>query len=228
MGEAEDAIERRTDFVAHVGQELGLDAAGLEGLLACQVQFDVLDLDGLEVLLHILGGLVDALLELFSGTEQRLGHAVDAGGQLVHLMAAERWQARLQVALLELRHRHLDLVQRPADGAAHAQGQQRGDDQPRADQQQAGEEAAIATQQGALMRQLEFEPADLAHVVAEAVGRQVQVLAKNGQQDARGVDAADAGQGFRIGRWRGVIMFGPAWASTLRSVSRMVTARTSG
>src|SRR5690606_25667355 len=47
-GEAENAVERRTQFVAHVGEELGLDAAGLLRRLARQIQFDVLDLDGLQ------------------------------------------------------------------------------------------------------------------------------------------------------------------------------------
>ncbi len=151
MGEAEDAIEWGANLVTHVGQELGLDAAGLQRLLACQVQLDVLDLDGFEILLHVLGGLVDALLQFFAGAEQRLGHAVDAGRQLIHFMAAQRRQAGFQMAVLELGDRGLDALQRQADGAAHAQREQRGDDQPRADQEQAGQQAAIAAQQGVVV-----------------------------------------------------------------------------
>ena len=78
VGEAEDAVERRADFMAHVGQELGLDAAGLQGLFARQVQLDVLDLDGFQVLAHVFGGLVDAVLQFFLGVLQGFGHAVDA------------------------------------------------------------------------------------------------------------------------------------------------------
>ncbi len=78
VGEAEDAIERGADLVAHVGEKLGLDAARFQGLLAREIEFDVLDLDGFQVLLHVRGGLVDALLQLFLGALQRFGHAVDA------------------------------------------------------------------------------------------------------------------------------------------------------
>ncbi|MNQ90960.1 hypothetical protein D3C85_1063230 [compost metagenome] len=145
--------------MAHVGEEFGLDAAGLQGLLARQVQLDVLDLDGFEVLAHVLGGLVDVVLQLFLGGLQGLGHAVDARGQFVQLMAAEGWQAGFQAAFLEQCHALLDASQGLVDGAAHAQGEQGGDAQARGDQQQAGEQAAIAAQQGALVGHLQFDPA---------------------------------------------------------------------
>ena len=138
MGKAEDAVERRADLVAHVGQELGFDPAGLQRFLTCQVQLDVLDLDGLEVLLYVFGGLVDALLQFFTSGQQGFGHTIDARRHFVHFMAAERWQTSLQVTVLELRHSHLDPVQRLADRGTHAQRQQRSDDQPGANQQQAG------------------------------------------------------------------------------------------
>ncbi len=67
MGKAEDAVERGADLVAHVGQELRLDAAGLEGLLARHVQLDVLDFDGFQVLAYVFGGLIDAVLQVLRG-----------------------------------------------------------------------------------------------------------------------------------------------------------------
>jgi hypothetical protein len=94
MGEAENAVERRADFVAHVGQELGFDPARLQRFFARQVQFDVLDLDGFQVLAHVFGGLIDAVLQFFARVLQGAGHAVDARGQLVQLLAAE-WGRRV-------------------------------------------------------------------------------------------------------------------------------------
>eukprot|EP01132_Coremiostelium_polycephalum_P021384 gene21383-biopygen12006 len=102
MGETKDAVQRRADLMAHVGQKLRLDAAGFQGFLAGQVQLDVLDLDGFEVLPHVFGGLVDAVLQFFLGVLQGLGHAVDARGQVIQLLAAQRWQAGFQIAVLEL------------------------------------------------------------------------------------------------------------------------------
>ena len=67
VGEAENAIERRADFMAHVGEELGFDPACFQRLLARQVQFDVLDLDGFQVLAHVFGGLIDTVLQFFAG-----------------------------------------------------------------------------------------------------------------------------------------------------------------
>ncbi len=78
VGKAEDAVERRADFMAHIGQELGLDTAGLQRLFARQVQLDVLDFDGFQILAHVFGGLVDAVLQFFLGVLQGFGHAVDA------------------------------------------------------------------------------------------------------------------------------------------------------
>ena len=173
VGEAKDAVERGADLVAHVGQELGLDAAGFQSLLACEVQLDVLDLDGFQVLPHVLGGLLNAVLQFFLRVLQGLGHAVDAGGQLIHLMAAQRRQAGFQVAVLELGDTGLDLAQWLVDAAAHTQSEQGGDGKAAGDQQQAGEQAAVAAEQGTLMRKLQFDPAEqlqlavLSEVVAE-------------------------------------------------------------
>ncbi|MNF57113.1 hypothetical protein D3C84_386270 [compost metagenome] len=159
MGEAENAVERRADFMAHIGQEFGLDPARFQGFLARQVQFDVLDLDGFQVLAHVFGGLIDTVLQFFAGVLQGAGHAIDPGGQFIQLLTAERWQTRFQMAVLELRDGLFDLAQRPVDGAAHAQRQQGGARQTGGNQQQAGKQAAITAQQHTVVRQLQFDPA---------------------------------------------------------------------
>ena len=78
VGKTEDTVERCADFMAHIGQELGLDTAGLECFFAGQVQLDVLDFDGFQILAYVFGGLVDAVLQFFLGVLQGFGHAVDA------------------------------------------------------------------------------------------------------------------------------------------------------
>nr|BFE94984.1 hypothetical protein GCM10020185_55200 [Pseudomonas brassicacearum subsp. brassicacearum] len=177
--------------MAHVRQELGFDPARFQGFLAGQVQLDVLDLDGFQVLAHVFGGLVDAVLQFFLGVLQGTGHAVDARGQFVQLLAAQRRQAGFQVTVLELRHGLLDLAQWTVDRAAHAQGQQPGQAQAGGDQQQAGEQAAIATQQHAAVGQLQLDPAQQAVCFfGNQFARQVAVLAEYRQQVARGVVAS--------------------------------------
>ncbi len=146
MGETENAIEGGANFVAHVGEEFRLDAAGLESFFTRQVQLDVLDFDGFQVLPDVFGGLVDAVLQFFLSILQGRGHAVDAGPQLVQFQAAQWWQAHFEVAVLELRHRQLYPADGRVDGAAHAQCQDRGQDQAGGDQQQAGEQAAVTAQ----------------------------------------------------------------------------------
>ncbi|MNV25331.1 hypothetical protein D3C71_1164270 [compost metagenome] len=108
--ETENAVERRADFVAHVGQELGLDPARFQGFLARQVELDVLDFNGFQILAHVFGGLVDAVLQFFLGILQGAGHAVDAGRQFIQLLAAEGRQAGFQMTVLELGHGLLDLA----------------------------------------------------------------------------------------------------------------------
>ncbi|MNZ64773.1 hypothetical protein D3C78_829470 [compost metagenome] len=80
------------------------------------------------------------------GVVQGFGHAVDTGSQLIHLITAHDRQAFFQVAVLELGHGVLYLADGVVDRATHAQGQQRGGSQATEDQQQAGEQAAIAAQ----------------------------------------------------------------------------------
>ncbi|MNC06261.1 hypothetical protein D3C75_537680 [compost metagenome] len=191
VGETEDAVERGADFVAHVGQEFRLDAAGLQGFLARHVQLDVLDLDGFQVLAHVLGGLVDTVLQLFVGVVQGFGHAVDAARQLVQLMAAHGRQAFLEVAVLELVDCVLDALDRVVDGAAHAQCQQAAEHQTGEDQQQAGEQVAVAAQQGAVVGQLDLDPAQQAFGFGRhGIGGQVAMVAEHRHQVACGVIAA--------------------------------------
>ncbi len=223
MGEAEDAVERRADFMAHIGQELGLDAAGFQSLLASQVQLDVLDLDGFQVLAHIFGGLVDAVLQFFLGVLQGIGHAVDAGCQLIQLLAAQRRQTGFQVAILELCHGLLDLADGRVDRAADAQGQGGGADQADGDQQQTGKQAAIAAQQHAIVGQLQLDPAQQAiGFIGNQLAGKVAMATEHRQQVAGGVIAralqqmgavadgrlvehgrAGMGQGRAVGRQEG-------------------------
>lgn len=191
MSETQDAIERRADFMAHIGQELRLDPAGLQGFLACQVQLDVLDLDGFQVLAHVFGGLVDAVLQFFLGILQGFGHAVDARGQLVQFLAAQGWQAGFEVAVLELGHGLLDLADGRVDRAADAQCQGGRADKADGDQQQAGKQAAIAAQQHAIVRQFHLDPAQQAvGLVRDQFAGEVAMATEYRQQVARGVIAA--------------------------------------
>ena len=75
-------------------------------------------------------------------------------------MAAQRRQAGLQVAVLELGNPRFDFAQGGNDAAAHAQGEHGCQGQTADDQQQAGEQAAVAAEQGALMRKLQLDPAE--------------------------------------------------------------------
>ena len=81
FGEAENAVERGANLVAHVGQELGFDMAGFQGFLARHVQFDVLDLDGFQGFAQILGGLIHVLLQLGLGVGQCRDHLSQGGFQ---------------------------------------------------------------------------------------------------------------------------------------------------
>ncbi|MCY1401079.1 hypothetical protein D9M71_161890 [compost metagenome] len=130
------------------------------------------------------------MLHFLLGALQGLGHAVDAAGELVQFVAAEGRQAGFQAAFLELGHALGDLLQRRADGAAQAQGEQGGDQQAGDDQQQAGEQAAVAAQQGAVVRQFQLDPAEQALGVLFGRAGQAAVVAEHRQQEVRGVEAA--------------------------------------
>ena len=76
------------------------------------------------------------------------------------------------------------------DGAADAQGQGCGADQADGNQQQAGEQAAIAAQQHAVVGQLQLDPAQQAvGFIGDQVAGQVAMAAEHRQQVARGVVA---------------------------------------
>ena len=104
-GEADDAVQRRADLVAHIGQELRLDLAGLERLLARHVQLDVLNLDGFQGLAQVLGGLVHVLLQLGLGLVQGRHHIAERVLQLLELALGARRRRRAQVAVAHPPHR---------------------------------------------------------------------------------------------------------------------------
>ncbi|VVP48613.1 hypothetical protein PS732_05293 [Pseudomonas fluorescens] len=220
VGEAENAVERRADLVAHVGEEFGLDPARLQRLFTRQIEFDVLDLDGFEVLAHVLSGLIDAVLQFFLGVLQGAGHAVDARRQFVQFLTAERWQTGFQVTVLELRDGLFDLAQRPIDGAAHAQREQRRTGEACGDQQQAGKQAAIPAQQHAVVRQLEFNPAEQAvGFFRDQFAGEVAVLAEDRHQVTGRVIAAASLQ-MRAVAARRLIEHGRASVGQWRAIRR--------
>lgn len=61
----------------------------------------------------------------------------------------------------------------------HAQGEEGGDAEAGGDQQEAGEQAAISAQQGPVVRQFQFDPAEYALVVRLGGAGQAVVAAKN-------------------------------------------------
>ena len=88
LGHAEDAVHRRPDFVAHVGEELALGAAGFHRLVARAdevgvggAQFGRARLDGLLELILVVQELQVALLNLAE-------HLVEAADQLADLVVA--------------------------------------------------------------------------------------------------------------------------------------------
>ncbi len=98
----------------------------------------------------------------------------------------------------------LDALDRVVDGAAHAQCQQAAEHQAGEDQQQAGEQVAIAAQQGAVVGQLDFDPAQQAFGFGRhGIGGQVAMVAEHRHQVAGGVIAAalqQLGAGTAAGR----------------------------
>ncbi|MNO52282.1 hypothetical protein D3C76_426980 [compost metagenome] len=119
-------------------------------------------------------------------------------------MAAHGRQAFVEVAVLELIDRVLDAFDRVVDGAAHAQGQQAAEGQAGEDQQQAGEQVAVAPQQGAVMRQFDFDPAQQAFGLGwHRIGGQVAVVAEDRHQVAGGIIAGALQQlGAGAAAWR--------------------------
>ena len=200
MGEADESVERGADLVAHVGEELGLDAAGLQRLLARQVQFDVLDLDGFQVLPDVLGGLVDAVLHFLLGALQGLGHAVDTGRERVQFLVADQRQACFQSAFAQLRDALLNSPQRAVDRTRQAQREQGGGKQGQQRQQQAGEQSLIGFQQDAAVGNFHVNPAQQVVGRGGGLGAQVVVAAEHRQAKACAVAAAGQGQTLAVGQ----------------------------
>ncbi len=94
------------------------------------------------------------------------------------------------MTILELRHGQLDLAQRSIDRAAHAQGQQSGQAEAGGNQQQAGKQAAVTSQQHAAVGQLQLDPAQQAvGFFGDQFAGEVAMLAEYRQQVARGIVA---------------------------------------
>ena len=103
---------------------------------------------------------------------------------------------------------------------AHAQRQQRRTGQACADQQQAGEQAAVTAQQHAVVGQFEFDPAQQAvGFVGNQVTGQIAVLAEHRQQVTRRVIAA-AAQHLRTVADRRLIEHGRAGMGQQGAVGR--------
>ncbi len=79
--EAQNPVDGRTDFVAHVGQKARLDATGLLGAAPRQIQLDVLDFELLEGGTQFGVGLIDLALQILAGGEEGVSHGVDAAFQ---------------------------------------------------------------------------------------------------------------------------------------------------
>ncbi|MNQ59212.1 hypothetical protein D3C85_734440 [compost metagenome] len=158
------------------------------------------------------------MLQFFLGILQGAGHAVDAGGQFVQLLTAEGRQAGFQMTVLELSHGLLDLAQWPIDRATHAQGQQCRTYEPRRDQHQAGEQAAVTAQQHAVMGQFKLDPAQQAvGFFGNHVPGQVAVFAEYRQQIA-GRIVATAAQHLRATAGGCLVEHGRAGVGQQRAV----------
>ncbi|MNL08048.1 hypothetical protein D3C87_1287520 [compost metagenome] len=112
------------------------------------------------------------------------------------------------MTVLELGHGLLDLGQRPVDGAAHAQGQQRRAAQAGGNHHQAGEQAAVTAQQHAVVRQFQLDPAQQAiGLFGNHIAGQVAMLAEHRQQITRRI-AATASQHLRAIAHRRLVKHG--------------------
>ena len=160
--EAEDAIQRGAQLVAHVGEEFGLDAAGFLGGFACQVQFDVLDLDGFQGLAQVLGRLVDILLQLALGALHGLRHGAHAQCQVIQFAAALFAQADIEMPLADLPDGCVDAHHGVGDAPPHDGHHQAGDGQAENDGHQGCEQALVAAQQQIAVAQLHLQPAQQA------------------------------------------------------------------
>ena len=105
------------------------------------------------------------------------------------------------MTFLDLRHAVVDALQRLADRPAHAQGEQGGDRQAGEGQQQTGQQAAVALQQGALVGQFEVDPAEQLVVLRRRRrAGELAVQAVDRQQEARGLTVVEAAEALRLAR----------------------------
>ena len=139
-GEAQDAIDRGADFVAHVGQEAGLDAVGFLGALPRQVQLDVLDFQLFQRGAKLGIGLVNLALQILTSRQQGIGHGIDASFKGAQLAAGYLGHATGELAAAEAAHRPCQAQHRHHDVATGAEGEEIADQQPHADDQRAIEQ----------------------------------------------------------------------------------------
>ena len=121
LGEADDAVQWRPDFMGHVGQELGFDPARFQCFLAGKVQFDILDFNGLQGLPQVLGGLVNVLLHFGLGLAQFRGHIIEPRLQLFELRAGTGVNPGVELAFLEFGYGFVELEYRVGEGTAQPQ-----------------------------------------------------------------------------------------------------------
>src|SRR5690606_8573286 len=159
-GEADDTVERCSDFMAHISQELGLDSAGFAGLLTSHVQFNVLNLNGFQGFPQIFGGLLNVLLHFVIGLAQRLSHGIDTIFQQLKLRAGTSVDTGLQLIFFKCRHRFDNLVNGFGDIAAQVSCQEPAQQPAQGEGGQGQHEGLVLGQPGTGMGQLQNDPAD--------------------------------------------------------------------
>ncbi len=168
LREADHAVDRCADLVAHVGQELRLHPAGLLGAAAGEVEFHVLDLQLLQRAAQLGVGLVDLPLQLLPAGLQRLGHRVDAALERAELATGGLRHPPRQLTAAEAAHGMSQAHDRDDDVTADRHGQQVAQKQPHRGDQQAVEQHLELPGTGAAARELDF------HLAGEAVAGHVQ------------------------------------------------------
>ena len=161
VAEADDAVERGADLMAHVGQEFRLDAVGFQRLAARHVELDVLDLDGFHRLVQVLGGLFDLVLHVLAGALELLDAAVVVLGQLAEVVIACHRQLAVCLAARQTGQGLAQFMQRLQHAARAMEGQQ----QQRQPEDQIGQPVAdqqlVAMQHQAGVGGLQYQPRHL-------------------------------------------------------------------
>ena len=107
--------------MGHVRQKFRLYPAGLQGLLAREVQFNILDFNGLQSLAQVFRCLINVLLHFCLGVAQFLRHCVEAGFQLLKFRTSTGINPSIEFTLFELSHCLVQFEHRAGKGAAQAQ-----------------------------------------------------------------------------------------------------------